>query len=95
MSQSSLKTVTPVLRHNACTVVENVSKCRENNGHSALYCLRVTSVSENEMNIFRIPLCNVRHVNGMFDISQEIIPKKKKTHYLVKRSKILGKHFFS
>ena len=29
---------------------------------------RVTSISENKMNI-RIPLCNVRHLNGMFDIS--------------------------
>ena len=36
---------------------------------------RVTSISENEMNI-RISLCNVRHVNGMLNISLEIFPKK-------------------
>ena len=36
---------------------------------------RVTSISENEMNI-RISLCNVRRVNGMLNISLEISPKK-------------------
>ena len=36
---------------------------------------RVTSISENEMNI-PISLCNVRHVNGMLNISLEIFPKK-------------------
>ena len=36
---------------------------------------RVTSIPENEMNI-RISLCNVRHVNGMLNISLEIFPKK-------------------
>ena len=36
---------------------------------------RVTSISENEMNI-RISLCNVRYVNGMLNISLEIFPKK-------------------
>ena len=38
----------------------------------------MTSISENEVNI-RISLCNVRHVNGMLNISLEILPKK--THY--------------
>ena len=36
---------------------------------------RVTSISENEMNI-RIALCHVRHVNGMLNISLEIFVKK-------------------
>ena len=36
---------------------------------------RVNSISKNEMNI-RISLCNVRRVNGMLDISLEIVPKK-------------------
>ena len=36
---------------------------------------RVASISENEMNI-RNPLCNVRHLNGMLNISLEIFPKK-------------------
>ena len=49
---------------------------------------RVNSISENEMNI-RISLCNVRRVNGMLDISLEIVPKK--THKLKKRFKILRK----
>ena len=35
---------------------------------------RMASFSENEMNI-RIPLCNVRHLNGMLNISPEIFPK--------------------
>ena len=35
---------------------------------------RVNSISKNEMNI-RISLCNVRRVNGMLDISLEIVPK--------------------
>ena len=34
-----------------------------------------TSISENEMNI-RNPLCNVRHLNGMLNISLEIFPEK-------------------
>ena len=37
----------------------------------------MNSISKNEMNI-RISLCNVRRVNGMLDISLEIVPKKKK-----------------
>ena len=50
---------------------------------------RVNSNSKNEMNI-RISLCNVRRVNGMLDISLEVVPKK--THLkLKKRFKILGK----
>ena len=36
---------------------------------------RMTSFFENEMNI-RIPLCNVQHLKGMFNISLEIFPKK-------------------
>ena len=36
----------------------------------------VTSISENEMNI-RISLCNVRRVNGMLNISLEIVPKRR------------------
>ena len=36
---------------------------------------RVNSISKSEMNI-RISLCNVRRVNGMLDISLEIVPKK-------------------
>ena len=36
---------------------------------------RVNSISKNELNI-RISLCNVRRVNGMLDISLEIVPKK-------------------
>ena len=36
---------------------------------------RVNSISKNEMNI-RISLRNVRRVNGMLDISLEIVPKK-------------------
>ena len=36
---------------------------------------RMTSISENEMNI-RISLCDVHHVNGMLNISLEIVPKK-------------------
>ena len=36
---------------------------------------RVKSFSKNEMNI-RISLCNVRRVNGMLDISLEIVSKK-------------------
>ena len=36
---------------------------------------RVTSISENEMNI-RISLCNVGRVNGMLNISLKICPKK-------------------
>ena len=35
----------------------------------------MNSISKNEMNI-RISLCNVRRVNGMLDISLEIVPKK-------------------
>ena len=38
-------------------------------------------ISKNEMNI-RISLCNVRRVNGILDISLEIVPKK--THKLKK-----------
>ena len=34
----------------------------------------MNSISRNEMNI-RISLCNVRRVNGMLDISLEIVPK--------------------
>ena len=49
---------------------------------------RVNSISKNEMNI-RISLCNVWRVNGMLDVSVEIVPKK--THWLKKRFKILGK----
>ena len=37
---------------------------------------RVTSISKNEMNI-QNPLCNVRHLNGMLNISVEIFPKKR------------------
>ena len=49
----------------------------------------MNSISKNEMNI-RISNCiNVRRVNGMLDISLEIVPKK--THLLKKRFKILGK----
>ena len=36
---------------------------------------RVNSISKSEMNI-RISLYNVRRVNGMLDISLEIVPKK-------------------
>ena len=36
---------------------------------------RMTSISETEMNI-QISLCNVRHVNGMLNISLEIFQKK-------------------
>ena len=36
---------------------------------------RVNSISKNEMNI-QISLCNVQRVNGMLDISLEIVPKK-------------------
>ena len=36
----------------------------------------MTSISDNEMNIqFQIPLCNVRHLNGILKISLEIYPK--------------------
>ena len=35
----------------------------------------VTSIFENEMNT-QIPLCNVRHLNGMLNISLEIFLKK-------------------
>ena len=35
----------------------------------------VTSISKNEMNI-RIPLCNVRHLNGMLNISLETFSEK-------------------
>ena len=45
---------------------------------------RVTSISGNEINI-QIPLCNVRHLNGMLDISLEIFPKK--TNKLKKKKK--------
>ena len=34
----------------------------------------MNSISRNEMNI-PISLCNVRRVNGMLDISLEIVPK--------------------
>ena len=34
----------------------------------------MNSISRNEMNI-RISPCNVRRVNGMLDISLEIVPK--------------------
>ena len=34
----------------------------------------MNSISRNEMNI-QISLCNVRRVNGMLDISLEIVPK--------------------
>ena len=37
---------------------------------------RVTSIAENEMNI-RSPLCNVRHLHGMLNISLEIFPKRR------------------
>ena len=55
---------------------------------------RVTSISENEMNI-RIPLCNVQHLIGMLNISVEIFPKK--SHYLIKKknSKYLGNNCYS
>ena len=46
----------------------------------------MTSVSKNEMNI-RIPLCNVRHLNGMLNISLEIFPKRR----INWKKKILGK----
>ena len=36
----------------------------------------MNSISKNEMNI-RISLCNVRRVNGMLDISLEIVPKRR------------------
>ena len=36
----------------------------------------MNSISKNEMNI-RISLRNARRVNGMFDISLEIVPKKR------------------
>ena len=36
---------------------------------------RVTSISKNGMNI-GIPLRNVRHLNGVLNISVEIVPKK-------------------
>ena len=35
----------------------------------------MNSISKNEINI-RISLCNARRVNGMLDISLEIVPKK-------------------
>ena len=35
----------------------------------------VTSISKKEMNI-QIPLCNVRHLNGMLNISLEILSEK-------------------
>ena len=43
---------------------------------------RVNSIYKNEMTI-RIFLCSVRRVNGMLDISLEILPKK--THELKKK----------
>ena len=48
-------------------------------------CSGICKCSENEINI-RIPLCNVRHLNGMLNISLEIFPKK--THKLKKKKKI-------
>ena len=48
-------------------------------GHVWLYSQstsHVTSISKNEMNI-QIPLCNVRHLNGILNISLEIFPKKR------------------
>ena len=56
---------------------------------------RMTSISENEMNI-RISHCNVQHVNGMMNISLEIFLKK--THFLTEKkkdSKYLGNNFYS
>ena len=46
----------------------------------------VTSISENEKNI-QISLCNVRHVNGMLNISLEI--RFRKRHINIKK-KILN-----
>ena len=37
--------------------------------------LRMTSISENEMNI-QIPLCKVQHFNGILKISLKIFSKK-------------------
>ena len=58
---------------------------------------RVTSISENEMNI-RIPLCNVRHLNEMLNISldrnlseKDALTEKKKK----KDSKYLGDNCYS
>ena len=48
---------------------------------------RLTSISENE--ISNIPLCNVRHLNGMLNISLEIFPKKTQTEKK-KDSKYVG-----
>ena len=48
----------------------------------------MNSNSKKEINI-RISLCNVRRANEILDISLEVVPKK--THYLKKRFKILGK----
>ena len=39
------------------------------------FASRVTGISENEIN-FQNFLCDVRHVNGMLNISLEIFPKK-------------------
>ena len=50
---------------------------------------RVNSISRNEMNI-QISLCNVRRVNGMLEISLEIVPKDTLTEKK-KKIKILGK----
>ena len=51
---------------------------------------RVNSISRNEMNI-QISLCNVRRVNGMLEISLEIVPKDTLTEKKKKKIKILGK----
>ena len=53
----------------------------------------MNSISKNEMNI-RISLCNVRLVNGMLDISPEIVPKKDALTGK-KDSKYLGNNCYS
>ena len=42
---------------------------------SSQFTSRMTSISENEMNI-QIPLCNVKHLNGIVKISFETFHKK-------------------
>ena len=53
----------------------------------------MNSISKNEMNI-RISLCNVRCVNGMLDISLEIVPKND-AFTEKKYSKYLGNNCYS
>ena len=66
------------------------SLCLGSGGGYSQSTSRMTSISENEINI-QIPLCNVRHLNGILKISLEIFPKK--MHWLTKKiiRKCLGK----